>query len=390
MSRSFPSAEQPDVKPVVGVQAIQVLHVFRALYPQSGGPLTYLRMVCDLTEGTEFVHDYATLEAAPEMDGVPRRAYGAESRRSAWINAYQLALWLWRHVRHYSIVHAHGMSGLHLPIAYLICRLRRVPLIAQPHGSLSPHYLSGQRGARAFFLRRILPAMLVRMTAVLVISPKERADVQALDAATRCCECPPWVPTNRTAIDSASVSEPIVLFVGRLAPIKRIPDLLTAFQHVWERCPAAKLLLVGEGGADYVQELKVHPSAQRAHFRGFLRPEDLPALYARASLLVLPSQGENFGFAAAEAMAAGLPVVVSADVGLADMVRRYGAGRVVKVGDVAGLGQAIAECLEPTRCSEMARAARQLVKQELCAEAAHEALERLYRGAICPTSAQPC
>ena len=84
----------------------------------------------------------------------------------------------------------------------------------------------------------------------------------------------------------------------------------------------------GSGKAAEEQALRLG-LADRVHFLGLLKGSDLLQAYTDADLLLLLSHRENFGMVAAEAMAAGLPVLLSDDVGLADEVTRAGAGLVV-------------------------------------------------------------
>ena len=78
---------------------------------------------------------------------------------------------------------------------------------------------------------------------------------------------------------------------------------------------------------------------------------------AGADLVALPSRSENFGFAVAEAMVAGVPVIVSEGVGRAPMVRHWRCGTVIPVGDVTALTDALLAYRDPQRrATEGARA----------------------------------
>src|SRR4029453_422980 len=84
-----------------------------------------------------------------------------------------------------------------------------------------------------------------------------------------------------------------------------------------------------------------HGAQDRVIFAGPVYGGDKASLIERARALVLPSYSENFGNVVLEAMAAGRPVVVSADVGVSDLVRESGCGIVID-GGAEQLGGAIA------------------------------------------------
>ena len=143
----------------------------------------------------------------------------------------------------------------------------------------------------------------------------------------------------------------VILFVGRINWVKNIDKLLEALAIVRRRRPSAALVCVGPSDNGHraelerkVQELGLGDSVI---FTGMLKGEQLKAAYARGNLLALVSQKENFGLAAAEALAAGLPVVVSTGVDLsADWESKGPVRRVVPTaGEIA---QAITELLERT------------------------------------------
>ena len=103
------------------------------------------------------------------------------------------------------------------------------------------------------------------------------------------------------------------LFYGTHEPRKNLPRLIQAWSSVAEECPVS-LVLAGRAGwkvGPIVKAVEQSPHADRVHFPGYLRQEDLPAVISAAQAFVYPSLYEGFGIPVAEAMACGTPVLTS-------------------------------------------------------------------------------
>jgi glycosyltransferase involved in cell wall biosynthesis len=112
----------------------------------------------------------------------------------------------------------------------------------------------------------------------------------------------------------------VILFVGRINWVKNIELLLSALPAVRRERPQAMLMCVGPDNEGYQAALEnqAHALEIEKHvvFTGMLQGDLLKCAYARANALALVSQKENFGHAAAEALACGIPVVLSKGVGI--------------------------------------------------------------------------
>lgn len=140
---------------------------------------------------------------------------------------------------------------------------------------------------------------------------------------------------------------PAALFVGRLVAVKGVDVLLQAFADVRERCPDAELLVVGDGP----QRGPLEAQARRGglghvRFYGHRSPAELPRFYAAADVFVLPSREEPWAVVVNEAMAFGLPVIASDQVGAAyDLVLPQETGFIVPAGETHALGTALVTLL---------------------------------------------
>lgn len=138
--------------------------------------------------------------------------------------------------------------------------------------------------------------------------------------------------------------EKVVLFAGKLLPIKRPLDLVEACSVDGVR--GAHLLVAGSGEMEAALRSRARELSLNLHILGFQNQSQMPAVYAAADILVLPSSQETCGLVANEALACGVPIIVSNAVGCApDLAADGAAGRVFPAGDTAALGWAIKKTL---------------------------------------------
>ncbi len=124
------------------------------------------------------------------------------------------------------------------------------------------------------------------------------------------------IPTEAIAQARAryQLTTPYILFVGTIQARKNVSALIQAFAHLAPEMPDVQLVLAGgiTGNSEViVREAKQSPVAGRIRLTGRVEYEDLPAIYAGARVLVLPSKFEGFGLPIIEAMACGTPVVAN-------------------------------------------------------------------------------
>jgi D-inositol-3-phosphate glycosyltransferase len=162
-------------------------------------------------------------------------------------------------------------------------------------------------------------------------------------------------------------AEHVLLFVGRLTPIKGLETLLRSLSVLRaDGLSAARLTLLVVGGVKGDEAGSGH-LRRLAHdlgigdwvdFRGPQPQGVLTDYYAAADVCLIPSRYESFGMVALEAMASGVPVVASRAGGLAVTVQDGATGRLVPEGDVPALARAVAGLLadEPARRALGARA----------------------------------
>jgi glycosyltransferase involved in cell wall biosynthesis len=163
------------------------------------------------------------------------------------------------------------------------------------------------------------------------------------------------------------VGKKVILFLSRLDPKKGLDLLLEGFAKARAPLPDAVLVVAGDGDQCFVARLQ-----EQAHrlgierdvfWAGFVEGKEKEALFAIADVFVLPSYSENFGIAVVEALARGVPVLVSDQVGIHYDVARAEAGLVVPCKAVEVQKALIQILSNRTLLDDMARNAQLLAEQ---------------------------
>jgi len=132
-------------------------------------------------------------------------------------------------------------------------------------------------------------------------------------------------PMRRELREQHGVSAPrVILYSGNLLDLKGVGDLIEAFARYYERDPGCTLVLVGSGKHRRKYEARVAQLGigNAVVFAGFVQRDRLPAYYAMADLLAVPSRTDVWGLVINEALACGLPVAASNAAGAtADLIR---------------------------------------------------------------------
>lgn len=157
----------------------------------------------------------------------------------------------------------------------------------------------------------------------------------------------PTAPDPRLAL-GLSPTQPMLLFVGRLAFEKNIEFLLNMLTTLIQTRPDVRLVLAGEGPAEkHLRKLTAQLGLEEhVHFVGYLpRDGQLQALYRAADAFVFASATETQGLVLVEALALGLPVVALAEMGTRDVVRE-GEGCLIAPNNPPGFAARVLELLE--------------------------------------------
>ena len=271
--------------------------------------------------------------------------------------------------------------------------LAGVPYVYQAHGAMDRVKWRNKHLRKRLFFLFFEKRVLRDAAALVALTPFEARNYQNLGAAPeRIVIIPNGVDTDeyspstkRGAFRSGHGipdEVPLVAYVGRIEHIKGVDRLLEAFHRLLESVPQARLVMAGpdEGmRAPLEARAAALGIGDRVHFIGELDTSQTRALYHDADVFALFSYGEGLPLAALEAMACGLPVVISEESHL-PQVEEAGAGVVIKNGDIEAFAAALARFLnDKTACESSSQKAVELVRREFQWESAVDRIESLYR-----------
>lgn len=248
-----------------------------------------------------------------------------------------LVRWVKQVAAGYDVIHVHGLFNPTSSFSAAAAIGTSTPTVIRPFGTLSRYTFEHRRTAlKSVWFNRVERQNLNAARAIHFTTDREREEAawHGLDFSNRSHVIPPPSLDQRTAGESTEPrsDDGIVLFIGRINPIKNLEALIDAWPIVRAKASDLLLEIVGDGDPAYVSTLRQRVSRigvdSSVVFRGFLGGEAKQRVLSGARMFVLPSHHENFGIAALEAVSAGLPVVLSRNVQLADFVMREQLGKI--------------------------------------------------------------
>jgi glycosyltransferase involved in cell wall biosynthesis len=174
----------------------------------------------------------------------------------------------------------------------------------------------------------------------------------------------------------------VFLFLSRIDQKKGLDLLLSAFAQAHMQVPETALVIAGDGSSTLITELKSHAArlgiSDAVLWTGFLSGQRKREAFAMANVFVLVSYSENFCVAAVEAMASGLPIILSNRVALHDRISQTGAGLVVPCSTEAVADAMVAMARSRKLRLECALNGRELALHDYSPGAVVDKLEALY------------
>jgi glycosyltransferase involved in cell wall biosynthesis len=286
------------------------------------------------------------------------------------------------------VVHCHEFRTLENLLVTPIATKMGVPMVLSPHGTLTPG--TGRSTLKSAWDRLLSPSVARRFDTVIGLTDHERDEAAQLwrtfGADSRFTFVPNGVdPSEFTSLPDPSAFRqqwelhdgPTVLFMGRLHPRKGAALLAHVFTTI--NLPDANLVIAGTDEGDRPALEVIAATDPRIVLTGYLDGEARLAALATADLFALPAVGEGLPMTALEAMAAGVPALLSPECHL-PQVAEAGAGRIADV-DEGAISKALRDLLSDEALrSEMSTNARQLVADHFTWGAVAERLEHIYSG----------
>ena len=303
-----------------------------------------------------------------------------------------LGAFLKEHARDFDVAHLHACRNLPVTLAARHLRSAGVPYVCAPNGT-GP-LIERRRLQKWAYDRLIGSRDLPGAQAVIAVTDAERRQLEAFGVpADRIRVVPNPVDLDEHASPVARGqfraahrlgANPVVLFLGKLTPRKRVDVLIDAFASGVG--PDARLVIAGNdmgAGPTLVNQARARGVAERVTFTGLLSAQFRLEALADADVVVYPSADEIFGLVPLEALLVGTPVVVADDSGCGEIIRQTGGGIVAPLGDAGALADAIRHVLDaPQRWRQSASEAAIQVRSRFSGAAVAEQLDAVYRDVL--------
>ncbi|KTG09028.1 glycosyl transferase family 1 [Haloprofundus marisrubri] len=333
---------------------MRILRVAQKLYPEvkGGGPYHVHAMSRDQAA---MGHDVTVLTVSDDIDNPHREDRDGYSvvryptTVSALGNDISGGVASFLQTAHsYDVIHAHSHLYFSTNLAALKRRSGDIPLAITNHGLYSqnaPEWLFD------LYLRSVGQWTFNQADVVLCYTETDRQRVRSFNVNSRIEVVSNGIDTERfcpSGPKSSLIEDevPVVLFVGRLVEGKQPRKVIESLALLREKCPDAELYICGSGPLqgelkELTERLEL---ADAVHFLGYISYDEMPQVYRSGDVLLLPSRAEGLPRTVLEAMASGLPVVVSELEQMTDVVGD--AGYFVDAEDSRSIAQALVSCLD--------------------------------------------
>ncbi|GAA0761626.1 glycosyltransferase involved in cell wall biosynthesis [Erythromicrobium ramosum] len=328
-----------------------VLHVVPYLGEAAGGPPVVVQRLVEGARAAGWQADIVTscdlLSGGEKQALLESGATVMPSQLSALVG--QEAQRLKEAVHDADLLHCHTLWSPLVSRSAALARNSGIPYILAPHGMLDPYSFSQRRLKKRLYLESVERRTINAAARIMFTTYEEKLLAENTFGLISNAVVVPLgadrLPNNRQVLRDRFFDKhrdlrgrPLLLFMGRLHPKKRpeiLPDVISAIQSDF---PEATLIFAGTGEESFVEQIK-----QRAHrlslgdkvrFLGHLSGEAKFSALAAADLFLLPSRQENFGIAVAEALQAGVPVILTKSVNIWREIENAEAGIAVTDDDL--------------------------------------------------------
>ena len=348
---------------------MKVLHVIPSLSPNLGGPTQVaLQIVKSLRHQGIDAEIVTTNNNGSGILDVPLNQLIEYHGAPVWflpafpyslkeyIFSTALTRWLWVHIDNYDVLDNHYLFSYAPTCAAAIARWKKIPYTVRTQGQLSSWALKQSPFKKQLYTALVERLNLNHASAIHCTTPGEAEDLRNFGINTPSVILPLGVePLEQIFTAKSEIhnlynipqEKLIILFLSRLHYKKRPDLLINSLNKIVVQNPNLHLIMAGSGEADYLvylqQLVQKHKLTNYVTFTGLVTGRTKNLLLQGADILALPSYSENFGIAVVEAMAAGLPVIISTEVQIAPEIGTANAGIIIK--DETELTNAITQLL---------------------------------------------
>jgi glycosyltransferase involved in cell wall biosynthesis len=329
---------------------MKLLHMMGSADPKTGGPIENIRQMAAIYSARKIETEIVTLDPpdAPYLKDFPLKI---RTLRATYAGNYgyspQLVPWLRENRQRYDCVIVNGIWQYHSYACWLALRKTDTPYVVFTHGMLDPWF------KRRYPLKHLKKWLywpwadyrVLRDAKIVLFTSEEERTLAAKSF---------WLYGVNPAVVGYGTRVPnldlkalrdgffaqypglrgkrLAVFVGRIHPKKGCDLLIEAFHRTLARDPDWHLLMVGPDQVGWQADLEQRSQSleikDRITWAGMLRDERKWQALAASEVFVLPSHQENFGIVVAEALACGLPVLISNKVNIWREIKNENAGMV--------------------------------------------------------------
>jgi glycosyltransferase involved in cell wall biosynthesis len=377
---------------------MKILHLVATLSPQQGGPSKVVPAMCSalVSRGHQAEIVTTNWNGRGEFYGSPLEENVATYHKAVWPQSYgtswSLAADVRRRIANFDVVHVHQVYFFHGLIARVFCTRKQIPYVISPHGVFDPFHRNVHSLKKACYTALIERSNTSKASAFHYASIAERDHAVAAGIPDRSFVVPLAVDISPEhdvepllRLHPELIGKTLVTFLGRLTAKKRLDLVVDAFARAAAVDSDIHLVIAGpdsEGIGEIARsQIEALGLNARASFLGVLTGRAKEALLVGSRMLVLPSENESFGLVVVEAMAAGVPVVISEDVAVHREVAAGEAGFVVPR-DAVLITKAICTLLSPDIYQRMSMNARSVAVKTFGMSQMAVGLEKMYRQVI--------
>jgi glycosyltransferase involved in cell wall biosynthesis len=326
---------------------MKILHIINSVNPADGGPIEGIRQLGGALTSAGHLVEVASLDApdAPYLKHCSLPVYPLGPTTLKYGLSPRFIPWLRSHRSEYDAAIVNGIWRFHSFGAWCALRNSETPYVLFTHGMLDPWF---KRHYPLKHLKKWLYwpwaeyRVLRDARAVLFTCEEERLLARSSFWLYRCNEMVVSYGTGRPSSDPELELQEffnrypklrgkrLALFMGRLHPKKGCDLLIEAFARVLSQNPDWHLIIAGPDQVGWQKHLTYRAAelgmTPRVTWTGMVGGTTKWGALGAAEIFVLPSHQENFGIAVAEALAAGLPVLISNKVNIWREIERDGAG----------------------------------------------------------------